>query len=45
MVLPVWVTSHVFVKENFTAGIAEDCDREEVVYKARQSMGEACCGG
>jgi hypothetical protein len=35
----------VFVKENFTAGIAEDCDREEVVYKARQSMGEACCGG
>jgi hypothetical protein len=25
----------VFVKENFTSGIAEDCDREEVVYKAR----------
>ena len=35
----------MFVEENFAAGIAEDCDREEVVDEARQSMGEACIGG
>jgi hypothetical protein len=35
----------MFVEENFAAGIAEDCDREEVVDEVRQSMGEACVGG
>jgi len=25
----------MFVEENFAAGIAEDCDREEVVDEAR----------
>ena len=35
----------VLVEEDFTAGIAEGCDREEVVDEARQAMGEACISG
>ena len=35
----------MFVEENFAAGIAEDCDREEVVDEAGQSVSEACVGG
>jgi len=35
----------MFVEENFAAGIAEDCDQEDVVDEARQLMGEACVGG
>ena len=35
----------VLMEEDFAAGVAEDGDREEVVDKAGQSVGEACIGG
>jgi hypothetical protein len=35
----------MLVKEDFTAGVAEDINREEVVDEPWQSVGEACVGG
>jgi hypothetical protein len=34
----------VFVEEDFTSGIAEDGDQEEVVDEAGQLVGETCVG-